>query len=179
MTLQPDSPAGYWIGYQILFAAGIGMSLEQCNVAVQRVLPSHHLPVGMSLTIFARSLAGTFASALGQNVFQSTLAKELGEILPVEDFQGNVGVTAMIDALQRKYGRDVAFYEEILRRVNFSVTRCFMVVLVMACLSLPCAALVEWKSVGVDDKERVEEEDCCWVDGNYGSEERLCGKEGG
>jgi MFS family permease len=47
-TWKPDSTAGVWIGYQILFGVGIGMALQQPMVAVQTALDIKDVPVGAS-----------------------------------------------------------------------------------------------------------------------------------
>lgn len=56
------------LGYQILFGAGAGCSLEQCSIAVQTVLPKEKVSAGISLIVFARALGGAIGSSVGENV---------------------------------------------------------------------------------------------------------------
>lgn len=56
------------LGYQILFGAGVGCSLEQCNIAVQTVLPKEKISAGISLIVFTRALGGAIGSSVGENV---------------------------------------------------------------------------------------------------------------
>lgn len=56
------------IGYQIIIAAGCGMSIEQCNIAAQAALSARLIPAGTSVIIFIRALGSSVGSALGQTV---------------------------------------------------------------------------------------------------------------
>lgn len=146
-TLQPDSGPGYWIGYQVIFAAGVGMSLEQCNIAVQTVLPDEQIPNGASLIIFARSLAGSIGSAIGQNVYQKTLRTRLAGLVPTNALSSSSGATDFIGSIQNTIGNDPQRLDEVIQVVNDALTRVFMVALILVCLTLPFALVIEWKSV--------------------------------
>jgi hypothetical protein len=61
------------ISYQVIFVAGVGMSLEQCNITIQTVLGDDQIAAGSSLVVFARSLAGSISIAVAQKVFQQDL----------------------------------------------------------------------------------------------------------
>ena len=134
------------IGYQVIFAAGVGMSLEQCNIAIQTVLGDDEIPAGTSLIIFARSLAGAIGIAIGQKTFQQDLVQQLRGLVP-DDLLPGTGATDLIPLLRDHIGNDPVRVADILMRVNKSCTKTFMVTMIMACLTLPCALLVEWKSV--------------------------------
>jgi ABC-type Fe3+ transport system permease subunit len=134
------------IGYQIIFAAGLGMSLEQCNIAVQTVLRDDQIPAGTSLVILARSLGGVIGSAIGQAVFQDGLAKALRGVIAGGDVK-SIGAPEILPLLREKIGGDAVAFADALRKVNNSVTNTFMAALIMGCLTLPCALLVEWRSV--------------------------------
>jgi hypothetical protein len=134
------------IGYQVIFAAGVGMSLEQCNIAIQTVLGDDQIPAGTSLIIFARSLAGAIGIAIGQKTFQLSLVEQLRGLVP-DDLLPGAGATDLVPLLRDHIGNDPVRVADILGRVNKSCTKTFMVTMIMACLTLPCALLVEWKSV--------------------------------
>lgn len=132
------------------------MSLEQCNIAVQAVLPDDQLPAGASLVIFARSLAGSIGSAIGQNVYQQTLRKQLSGVVPSRALTGDTGATDLVSSISAQFGQDRVVVEKVLSSVNYSLTRVFMVALILACLTLPAGLVVEWKSV---KKEKRKNED--------------------
>jgi hypothetical protein len=76
-TLKVDSPAGRWIGYQILAGFGAGGAVQLPFIATQVVLPAKDMPTGNSLAVFFNSLGGAIAISIAQNIFQNTLIKEL------------------------------------------------------------------------------------------------------
>jgi hypothetical protein len=76
-TLKVRSPAGHWIGYQILAGFGAGGAIQLPFIATQVVLPAKDMPTGNSLAIFFNSLGGAIAISIAQNIFSNTLVKEL------------------------------------------------------------------------------------------------------
>lgn len=165
MTLQPDSSIGSWIGYQILFGAGVGMSLEQCNIAIQATLPAAQIASGTALSIFARSLGGAIGIAAAQNAFQQTLVARRVE---------SGGSSGTPELPVGNNGKGLA--EEVLRDYNSAVTRTFMVVLVLACLTALPALGMEWRSVKkdktkVDQEEKGIEKDAMKIEGEEGRKE--------
>ena len=157
MLLKPDSGIATWIGYQILFPAGIGMSLEQSNLAIQSSLPPHQIPAGISLAIFTRGLGGALAISIAQNVFESNLKSNLHDILPDLDTKviTGSGATDLISNIRALVGGDEEMVSRIVGLYNGAVVKCFMVALILASLTLPAGLLVEWKSV--KRKEKVVE----------------------
>ncbi len=79
-TLKVDSPAGRWIGYQILAGAGSGGAVQLPFIATQAVLPAKDMPTGNSLAIFFNSLGGAISISIAQNIFSNTLVKELPKV---------------------------------------------------------------------------------------------------
>lgn len=155
-TLQPTSSTATWIGYQILVGAGIGMSMEQCNVAIQTVLPKDQIPAGISLSILLRSLSGSIAIAICQNVFEQRLRNNLSGILPEGELSivSGSGATTLISNAQAAVGGNQDDVQKILNLYNDAVKQTFLVATVMAALTLPAALLVEWKSVKKEKKEK-------------------------
>ncbi|KAK3716064.1 hypothetical protein LTR37_006794 [Vermiconidia calcicola] len=157
MTLQPSSGIGKWLGYQILFGIGVGVSLEQTNIAIQTVLPKELTASGISLTVFTRSLAGSIAVAVAQNTFEQSLRSRLNSILPDldSDLVSGAGATDLIGSVREASGRSEKVVQEVLKGYNAAVTKTFLVVLVLGCLTLVPALGVEWKSVKKDKKNKV------------------------
>ncbi|KAK3713676.1 hypothetical protein LTR37_008370 [Vermiconidia calcicola] len=152
-----DLNTGLWriLGYQFIFAAGIGLSLEQCNVAVQTVLPDNKIPQGTSLILFARGLGTAIAGPIAQSVLQQGLYKHFGRKAAAEVFNAS-GATDTRANLERIFGKDTAALRVAFRGLNDSVTRTFLVALVLACLTVLVIPLIEWKDV---KKEGREEDD--------------------
>lgn len=137
------------IGYQIIFGAGVGMSLEQCNIAIQAALPSHKSPAGISLGVFARGLGGAVAVAVGQNVFQHSLRQGLRQTVPElgETTDELVsGATNLVSTLEM-YIDNQEMISAVVSAYNHAVTRIFLVAMVLGCLTILPALAVEWRSV--------------------------------
>lgn len=155
-TLKTDASTGVWVGYQILFSAGLGMSLEQCNIAIQTVLPREKIPAGTSLIILVRSLGGSIAIAICQTVFEQKLRKNLADILPGADLSiiGGSGANTLVPNAQAELGGDKAAVQEVLDLYNNALVQAFLVALILGALTLPAALLVEWKSVKKEKREK-------------------------
>lgn len=134
-------------------AAGAGMSIEQCNIAVQAVLPAEKIPAGTSLVIFARSLASAIGLAIGQNVFQKALVQELKSIVPASVVI-ITGLTDLISTIEEIVGHDSDTVTDIYSRVNKALIQAFLAALIMAALTLPCATIIEWKSVKTENRKK-------------------------
>ena len=95
------------------------MSLEQCNIAVQTVLPDDKIPAGISLTVLARSIGGSLAIAISQNVFEQKLRQGLSKSLPDLDpsIVSGSGATNLISNVQSAVGGNQAVVQMV---CNFS-----------------------------------------------------------
>ena len=155
--LKPDASIGSYVGYQILFGSGIGMSLEQCNIAIQTVLPKEQIPAGISLGLLARSLSGSISVAICQNVFEQKLRANLAEILPNADLSivSGSGVTTLIANVQATAGGSLIDVQNIIKLYNEAVVQTFLVALILAAATLPAGLLVEWKSVKNEKKQKI------------------------
>ena len=155
-TLRPSSSTGMWVGYQILFAAGGGMSLEQCNIAIQTVLSKEKIPAATALLILVRSLGGSISVAVCQTVFEKRLSKNLADILPGVNLAviSGSGATTLVANAQAALGGDKAAVEKVLKLYNDAVVQVFLVALIFGALTFPAGLVVEWKSVKREKKQK-------------------------
>jgi hypothetical protein len=160
-TLKPHASTGMWVGYQILFAAGGGMSLEQCNIAIQTVLTKEKIPAATALLILVRSLGGSIAIAICQTVFEQRLRKNLADILPGVDLSiiGGSGATTLVANAQAALGGDKAAVEEVLNLYNDAVVEVFLAAMTFGALTFPAGLLVEWRSVKKKKQKEAKIED--------------------
>ncbi|KAI5863003.1 MFS general substrate transporter [Durotheca rogersii] len=70
---HPGMSTAMWIGFEILAAAGFGMSIQQGFTAVQTVLPKDQLAVGTAAVVASQSLGGAVFISVGNSVFQNRL----------------------------------------------------------------------------------------------------------
>lgn len=140
-TLQVGTGEGKWIGYQVAYGFGMGLTFQAPNLAAQTVLPTHDVPIGSSLMLFSQLLSGAIFVSIGQNVLNNELLQKLAGI-PGFDAStvldsGATTITALPEPLRSAV---LVVYNAALRRV-------FQVGLVMTCLTLLGAVAMEWRSV--------------------------------
>ncbi|KAK7946093.1 uncharacterized protein PG986_010414 [Apiospora aurea] len=144
-TLQVDSGMPKWIGYQVLYGFGIGMGIQAPNLAAQTVLPMDDVSTGVALMLFSQLLGGAVFISIGQSIFTNGLASRLS-IIPGFDASilGDNGATMISSSIPAELKTPVLVaYNEALRGA-------FRAGLVVACLTIVGAVLMEWRSVKPD-----------------------------
>ncbi|KAI0171781.1 MFS general substrate transporter [Hypoxylon sp. FL1284] len=140
-TLQVDTSEGKWIGYQILYGAGLGTTLQAPLLAAQTVLPPEDVPIGTSLMFFSQLLGGSIFVSVGQNLFDNNFVQDLRGVSGVNASTIlQQGATAITQIPEPTKGFVVQAYNSALRPV-------FIAGLVMSCLTFLGAAGMEWKSL--------------------------------
>ncbi|ETS77635.1 hypothetical protein PFICI_09697 [Pestalotiopsis fici W106-1] len=140
-TLQPDTSEGKWIGYQIPFGAGLGITMQAPLLAAQTVLGKADVPIGTSLMFFTQLLGGSIFVSIGQNLFNNYFVKYLQGVPGIDS--GTIlkqGATSITNISEPAKDIVVSAYNDALRKV-------FITGLVMSALTFLAAAGLEWKSV--------------------------------
>jgi MFS family permease len=141
-TLETNTTAGLWIGFQILYGFGLGSCSQAPNMAAQTVLKREDVSVGASLMFFGQTLFGAVFVSVGQNVLDNQLANRLAGIPGVTpQLIQNIGATDLLNLIPAKY------HAEALKAHNDSLRVCFQIALIMACLSILGAVSMEWRTV--------------------------------
>ncbi|KAH8701042.1 putative MFS multidrug transporter [Talaromyces proteolyticus] len=141
-TLQINTSNGNWIGYQILYGSGLGLSSQAPNMAAQTVLKREDVAIGASLMFFGQLLFGAVFTSVGQNVLDNQLSKRLSGIAGITpQMIQSTGATEILRLIPSDQ------YESALVAYNSSLRVCFQVGLIMACLSVLGAVAMEWRSV--------------------------------
>ena len=142
-TWKTDTGHAMWIGYQVLFGFGLGLGMQQGNMAAQTVLARKDVPIGVSLCFFAQMLGGAIFVSVGQNVFQSALVDGLTST--VRDLRPamivNTGATDLRNILPPE---DLPI---VLNVYNHALRQVFLVAVGMGCVGAIGAWTLEWKSV--------------------------------
>jgi len=142
-TLKTDTGSGEWIGFQILFGAGVGFGMQQTMIAVQTVLPKEDIPIGTAIVMFTQTLGGALFISVAQNVFTNRLLVNLKQVVPDLDpaIVLATGATSLKSVIPHQYlaGVQTAY--------NTSIISTFYVAVAMAALSIFGSCLLEWKSV--------------------------------
>ncbi|KUL82987.1 hypothetical protein ZTR_09299 [Talaromyces verruculosus] len=83
-TWTVDTSTAKWIGYQIIFRAGIGMGMQQAMVTAQAVLPRADVPTGTCIMQFFQMFGGSLFVSVGQNTFTNHLISRLTSIAGID-----------------------------------------------------------------------------------------------
>jgi len=142
-TWRPDTPQPVWIGYQIIFGAGIGFGMQQTLIAVQTVLPAADVPIGTAIVMFCQTLGGAIFISVAQNIFTNRLLSNVISIVP--DLNPSIvlqsGATNLVTAIPAQY------LSGVIEAYNDAITTAFYVAVATAALSIFGAVCMEWKSV--------------------------------
>ncbi|KAI0378099.1 putative efflux pump [Hypomontagnella monticulosa] len=142
-TWKPDTASPTWIGYQILFGAGVGMSMQQPLMAVQTVLDIKDVPTGTSVLVFVQTVGGALFVSVGQSVFSNKLVEELAANVPGLDLSSvrSAGATALQNSLPPE------MIPKVVLSYSNALTTAFLVGTALAAFTVFGAATIEWKSV--------------------------------
>ena len=141
-TLTPNSGPNMWIGYQIIFGLGLGMGIQQPNLAAQTVLSRKDVSIGASLMVFSQSLGGAVFISVGENLLNNKLAaglEALGRIDPATVVSS--GATDIRNIVPSQ------LLPQVLDIYNSAIQSTFIAGVAMAVFTIVGALLMEWKSV--------------------------------
>ncbi|PNS20386.1 hypothetical protein CAC42_5836 [Sphaceloma murrayae] len=141
-TWKVDSGPNQWIGYQVLLGAGMGLGLQQPNIAAQTVLARKDSPIGVSLIVLAQTLGGGIFASVAQNVLNSRLIKNL------VDFPVRIDAHQIVNAGATDIRRIIPAENlaEFLVLYNDAITKGFTVAVGCAAVLIIGALSMEWAS---------------------------------
>ncbi|KAI2629894.1 putative efflux pump [Hypoxylon sp. NC1633] len=141
-TWNPDTTAGAWIGYQILFGAGVGMGMQQPLMAAQTVLDIKDVPTGTSVLVFVQTVGGALFVSVGQTVFTNKLVQELAGIPGLDSSSVlNAGATNLVRTLPAE------LLPKVVLAYSDALTTAFIVGTALVAFTVFGSLTVEWKSV--------------------------------
>ncbi|KAJ4296465.1 hypothetical protein N0V90_006510 [Kalmusia sp. IMI 367209] len=142
-TLKVSSPAGEWIGYQVLAGLGAGASVQIPFVAVQVVTSEKDMPTANALVMFFNSLGGAIAISIAQNIFINSLAKEIPKYAPGVDprIVINAGATYV------RYVVPVQFLKGVLEAYTKAITTALVLSIATAVIACLVSFGMERKSI--------------------------------
>jgi hypothetical protein len=148
-TFKVDSPKSVWIGFQIIFGFGIGLGQQQAGLAAQTVLPSKDVSTGVALKFFGQSLGGAIFVSVGQSVLSNKLVEHLTKIPGLITSHPGLNPSQIVNlgALELKEFFGPQYSDAVILAFNNSLDSVFQVGMIVSCLSLVGALLVDWKSI--------------------------------
>ncbi|RYO82683.1 hypothetical protein DL762_006479 [Monosporascus cannonballus] len=148
--IRPDSPAGQWIGFQILSGVGYGICGQMSIMAVQVVLGEADVPTGIVMVLLFQCLGGALAPSVGQNIFTDKLLRNLGEV------QGINGA-AVVAAGGREFRKIVPpeLMGEVINAFSSALRDVFWVALATPVLAWTVSWAMEWRRIP-QDREKAD-----------------------
>ncbi|EMD91252.1 hypothetical protein COCC4DRAFT_155316 [Bipolaris maydis ATCC 48331] len=142
-TLKVRSPAGQWIGYQILAGIGAGAGVQIPFVAVQVVSSEKDMPTANACVMFFNSLGGALSISIAQNIFVNTLAQEIPKYAPGLDGRmvAHAGATNLRNVVPKE------LLAGVLRGYNNSIVTAFILAIATSCIAFFVSLGMEQKSV--------------------------------
>jgi len=142
-TWDMHTSTAKWIGYQVILGYGVGCTMQHPNLAIQIVLPRQDVPTGTAMLSLCQTLGGAVFAAVGQNLYIDKFAAGLQRI-------GGLGAENFLEGGATDLSNKVpaALRPEVLAAYNSSLTKgTFFAALIVACLAVPAALGMEWRSV--------------------------------
>lgn len=149
-TFTPYTAHPAWIGYQALFGLGFGFGNQQPSVAAQTILARKDVPTGASLMMFCQTLGGAVFISVGNNIFDSRLARDLTRIPGI-----NVGSVVKTGATDLRKMVSSSMLPQVLVAYNDALRATFYLVTALTCLTVFGSAAMEWRSVKKGQQKQV------------------------
>ncbi|KAK9483559.1 major facilitator superfamily domain-containing protein [Lipomyces starkeyi] len=142
-TFNTSTGHSKWIGYQVLYGAGIGAGMQMPIIAAQVVLKLDDIPVGTALMVFAQTLGGSLFVSVAQNVFSNLLVKGVVKAATGLDpnLVSNVGATNLKTMIPPQY------LPQVQVAYSQALTQTWYLCVATSALSIVGAMGMEWKSV--------------------------------
>lgn len=139
---KTDTAHPMWIGIQVLFGFGLGLGMQQPNIAAQNVLAKKDAPTGISVVFFGQGIGGTLSVAIGQNVLDNKLIAGLSSVKGITAAEiVNTGATELRNAFPP------SLLPQVLEVYNQSLVTVFYISVAFAVASLFPALAIEWKKI--------------------------------
>lgn len=140
-TFEVSTYRPAWIGFQVVYGAGIGAGMQIAFVIVQASLPAADIPIATAMMMFAQTLGGTLFISVAQNIFSNLLIQDLRRAAPnvVPSIVTMTGATDLRNVIDKK------FLPGVLIAYNHALTRTWYVSVAMAAVSIVGVVAIDWR----------------------------------
>ncbi|KAL5343543.1 major facilitator superfamily domain-containing protein [Aspergillus crustosus] len=153
-TLEVSSGQPYWIGYQFIFGAGVGLGLQTAFAAPQCALPIEDIAIGTAIVMFLENLSAAVFVSVGQNVFSNQLSTNVRHYAP------SVDTARLIEggATEVKNSVPGALYDAVIYAYNKALMETFYVGVALSVVGIFGVVFMEWINVKGTKKTEPEPE---------------------
>ena len=146
-TLNQSSGHAEWIGYQVLYGFGLGLSMQVTGLAAQAVLAREDVSIGTAIMFFSQQLGGAVFVSVGQNVFINNLVSGLSGVAGLSPMEiVNTGATNIQKIVPAQY------LGVVLEEYNHALTRTFVIATAMVAVAIVGSLVMEWKNIKKNKK---------------------------
>lgn len=141
-TFTPTTGHAKWIAYQFLFGFGMGLGMQQPNLAAQATVAKRQVPTAISVIMFFQTLGGAVFSSVAQNLLSSKLVKGLANI-PGFDSSNvvTIGATELRNVIPSQY------VTQVIDVYNLAIKDVFYLGVALASCTIFGALTIEWKNL--------------------------------
>lgn len=147
-TFQPHTPHQAWIGYQVLYGIGIGLSTQGPSLAIQASLPQSDVPIGIAANFFAKEMGGAIFVSVAQNLFANELGRRLQGI---SGLNAQAITTSGATELQDKAGDQI---DTVVAAYNYALRDVWILALALVAATIVPFVRVEWKNLQKEAEKR-------------------------
>lgn len=140
-----------WIGFQILYGAGIGLGMQLTFTVVQVAIPVADIPIATTLMMFSQTLGGALFVSVAQNIFSNLLTQNLMRVAPNVSplLVTSTGATDLKNVIPKE------FLPGVIAAYNYALTRTWFVSVATAAVSIIGVAAIDWR-ISVKEKKPVD-----------------------
>ncbi|KAL4945401.1 major facilitator superfamily domain-containing protein [Aspergillus oleicola] len=155
-TFTPTStPAGKWIGFQIIQGLGCGIGAQMTFLTVQNALQSRSevIPAGISTVLFAQYFGSSVVQAIAGSIFHNELLHELRSGLGLNETDVGVLLSAGNLDVREAAGRVVPNpdgVDQVIGAYNGAITAVFYVAVAASALALVLSLGMKWTDITQD-----------------------------
>lgn len=146
-TFEPNTSHKTWIGYQVLYGLGFGLSMQVAPLVAQTVLNKDDVSIGTAIMFFGQQLGSIVFIAISQNVFLDDLVKNLGKIA---NFDPSTILSVGATNLRTIVPTDDLV--AVIQAYNDAVVKTFDVSTACICLLVFSAVTMQWQSIKKTEK---------------------------
>ncbi|KAL2073645.1 hypothetical protein VTL71DRAFT_10971 [Oculimacula yallundae] len=142
-TLDVNSSAGSWIGFQLLTGFGFGSTVNLAAVVIQAALPAEDLPIGNSLLLFFNFLGGALGVSIAQVIYSNVLKDQLGILVP--DLDVSTVISAGATNIRTVVPKDLI--PLVREAYSNAVSKVFLLPIAGGCLAFLFTFGIRWKNI--------------------------------
>ncbi|TKY85287.1 hypothetical protein EX895_006367 [Sporisorium graminicola] len=156
-TWTSTSPKAQWAGYQVLYGLGMGVGMTGASLAVQAVLPTPDVPLGIGAIFFAREMGSAVFVAAAENLLSSRLVKGLEQIPELKDRAAQLAQAGVAEIRRAAESMGEQVLRETIGAFTAALRNVWYLVVALTVAMIVPFFLIKWLNLNKIGKERAEQ----------------------